>query len=956
MKHSAVSGGVMQSALWHALRLTLVGAVLSTSSIHLSHAQTASASIRGTVRSGEAASPAARIEVTNSDTGFKYNATTDDAGNFSVGGLPPGNYQIDVSGAGGESATRKLALLVGQSIVSDFTLAANQVTLESVTVYGDRVVDLKTSEVGTNVTPEQLNLLPQNSRNFLNFAALAPGVRVTDDENGPKDFKSGAQSSTQTNVFIDGISYKNDILQGGVVGQDQSRGNPFPQNAVQEFRVLTQNFKAEYERASSAIITAVTKSGGNEWSGDAFAFSQIKSLVSQDAVARQRGDAKPEYERLQGGFSVGGPLIEDKLHIFTSFELNKQDREATVIQGGTPVPPQVQALLDGRTGNFPQPFEQRLYFGKLTYQPAIGHQLETTVYVRDEEETKDFGGLTAFENAIDFKVDVQNLLLRYVLNGNRWTNEASIDYQNFEWQPRALNPDVPTQDFSGVLQIGGKDTTQAFQQQRVGIRDDFTFDIDALGQHTFKTGAYYSYLNYDIKKFQNANPLFRFRQADNFEFPFEAFYGTGNPDLSAINRQLGLYFQDDWQIVPRVQLNLGVRWDYETDQLNNHYRTPDRVIDALRTAGLDSLIGRFTTDGSQRDEFTGAIQPRLGASWDIRGDGRTIVHAGWGRYFDRTLFNDILDERFRLQYDVRQFRFSADGAEPGTIAWQDSLLSKAALDALIASGQAPDPELFLIDNDTKPPRTDQLSIGVRQAWAGMVFGATYSRIRGKNLFTYLRGNLNPDGTCCIDVPGFGNVFISSDDRGTRYRAWYFTVDRPYTEASRWGFGIAYTRTRSQKNGGDLFSAFDYATANDFFYFPANDDERHRVVINGIVGLPWGFQLSTLITLGSGLPFTITDDSVAPVNIRRNEGRPPRGNFIFQDAFAYRSVDLRLTKSFQMFDGNLSVALEGFNIFNYDNFVEFDTFIPRLPEVNANFGQPRRAINPRRLQFGVTYAF
>jgi hypothetical protein len=946
----------MQSKTWPTRRLALLSAITFALGITTSFAQSSSASIRGTVRNGETTVPDARIEIINSGTGFKYNAKSDAAGNFSVGGLAPGSYQIEVIASDGASVTRNLSLLVGQAIVSDFSLGASDVTLESVTVFGNRVIDLKTSEVGTNVTPEQVAMLPQNSRNFLNFAALAPGVRVTDDENGPKDFKSGAQSSNQTNVFIDGVSYKNDILQGGVVGQDSSRGNPFPQSAVQEFRVLTQNFKAEYERASSAIITAVTKSGGNEWSGDAFAFSQLKSLVSQDAIAKQRGDEKPEYERLQGGFSFGGPLIEDKLNIFTSFELNKQDREATVIQGGTPVPARIQERLDGRTGNFAQPFEQKLYFAKLSYQPAIGHQLETTLFVRDEEETKDFGGMTSAENAINFKIDVQNLLLRYVLNGDGWTNESNIDYQNFEWQPRSLNPTLVGQDFSGVLQIGGKDTTQQFRQERIGVRDDFTFDVNALGQHTFKTGAYFSYLNYDIKKFQAANPLFRFGSGDNFEFPFEAIYGTGNPDLSAINRQLGLYFQDDWQITQRVQLNLGVRWDYETDQLNNDYRTPDRVIDALQTAGLDSLIGRFTTDGSQRDEFTDAIQPRFGASWDVLGDGRTVVHAGWGRYYDRTLFNDILDERFRLQYDVRQFRFSADGSVPGTLAFQESFLSKEALDALIASGVAPNPELFLIENDTQPPRTDQLSLGVRQAWAGMVFGATYSRIRGENLFTYLRGNLNADGTCCTPVPGFGNVFISNDDRETRYRAWYFTVDRPYTEKSRWGFGIAYTRAHSQKNGGDLFSAFDFATANDFFFFPGNDDERHRVVINGIFGLPWGFQLSTLITLGSGLPFTITDDSTAPVNIRRNEGRPPRDSFIFQDAFAYRSVDVRLMKNFEMFDGRLTLALEAFNLFNYDNFVDFDSFIPRLPEVNPTFGEPRRAINPRRLQFGVTYGF
>ena len=127
---------------------------------------------------------------------------------------------------------------------------------------GDRLVEVKTAEVATNVTQEQIQYLPQSTRNFLNFAALAPGVRINDDE-FRKELRAGALSSSATNVFIDGVSYKNDVIQGGVVGQDASRGNPFPQNAVQEFQVLTQNYKAEYEKASSAVITAVTKSGGN---------------------------------------------------------------------------------------------------------------------------------------------------------------------------------------------------------------------------------------------------------------------------------------------------------------------------------------------------------------------------------------------------------------------------------------------------------------------------------------------------------------------------------------------------------------------------------------------------------------------------------------------------------------------------------------------------------------------
>ena len=192
------------------------------------------------------------------------------------------------------------------------------------TVVGDtRLVDTRTSEVTTNVTQEQLRYLPQNSRNFLNFAALAPGVRVSDNE-FRKEFSAGALPSQNVNVFIDGVSFKNDVIDGGVVGQDSSRGNPFPQNAVQEFQVLTQNFKAEYEKAASAIITAVTKSGGNRFTGELFSYYQDKALVENEAIVRDASNLfvkgkttpKPAYERWQWGLALGGPIVRDRMQFF----------------------------------------------------------------------------------------------------------------------------------------------------------------------------------------------------------------------------------------------------------------------------------------------------------------------------------------------------------------------------------------------------------------------------------------------------------------------------------------------------------------------------------------------------------------------------------------------------------------------------------------------------------------
>src|SRR5205085_12699608 len=185
---------------------------------------------------------------------------------------------------------------------------------ESITDSGDSAVDLRTPEASTNVTPRQIENLPQDDRNFLNFATLAPGIRLSTDPQR-KTISSDAQPAEQTNVFIDGVSFKNDVLQGGLVGQDSSRGNPFPQNAVQEFRVITQNYSAQYDHASSAIITAVTKSGGNQFNGQAFGYWQPKGWVTAQKVGFQYSTltTNPSYRRIQPGINFGGPIIKDHL-------------------------------------------------------------------------------------------------------------------------------------------------------------------------------------------------------------------------------------------------------------------------------------------------------------------------------------------------------------------------------------------------------------------------------------------------------------------------------------------------------------------------------------------------------------------------------------------------------------------------------------------------------------------
>jgi hypothetical protein len=199
-------------------------------------AQTTTGTLRGVVKDETGGLlPGVSIEATNDDSGIRLGATTSTDGFYNLS-LPPGAYTVSATLPSFTADTRKTRVLVGQTLGIDFVLKLAARATEAVTVSGEApAIESETNEIATNVTEQQIKYLPQGDRNFLNFAALAPGIRISDDQLNKQVNAAGAEGFN-TNVFIDGTSYKNDILEGGVAGQNSSRGNPFPQNAVQEFR------------------------------------------------------------------------------------------------------------------------------------------------------------------------------------------------------------------------------------------------------------------------------------------------------------------------------------------------------------------------------------------------------------------------------------------------------------------------------------------------------------------------------------------------------------------------------------------------------------------------------------------------------------------------------------------------------------------------------------------------
>jgi hypothetical protein len=226
------------------------------------------------------------------------------------------------------------------SVTQDFSLGL-QAVQESVTVMGEApTIDTTKSEVAGVVTQQQIQTLPVNSRQFLNLALLMPGT----SQDAARSFYNNVTIGAGTSF------YSNGFLVDGVNNTWAEEGEPrqnFPQGAVQEFKVNTSGFPAEFGLATGGLVQVVTKSGSNRWSGEGFEYFRDKSLNALNKFEEQRhdqfGDPKPGFRRNQYGASLGGPIIQNRTHFFVSVEHTKTDQYFTVSTGK----PQFYSALEG---------------------------------------------------------------------------------------------------------------------------------------------------------------------------------------------------------------------------------------------------------------------------------------------------------------------------------------------------------------------------------------------------------------------------------------------------------------------------------------------------------------------------------------------------------------------------------------------------------------------------------
>ncbi len=976
------SSNFRRHALASAVVLALAGAA---------QAQLSTATIKGQVTSGTAAVQSGTVvTAVNQANGNTYRTTTLAGGSYVLTGLAPGSYEIRVAGPGGTVKTEVVTVSVGATAAVDLALAgAAAAGGQTVVIVGNaQRLDVRSSEVGTSVSRRLIETLPQNTRNFLSTADLAPGVAFVADAGGNTKVQAGAQNLDHVNVFIDGVGQKNNILRGGLSGQDSTRGNPFPQSAIAEYRVLTQNYKAELEQVSSVAITAITRSGSNELHGEAYVDRTGTNWREKSVFEKEReaqGVPLPASSKKEFGFSLGGPIVRDQVHFFFAYDGKQIDDSRQFVPRDVNRLPASQGIVPGiiaAQGSQVDSFTEHLLFGKVDAQFGDDQRISLSLRLRREDDRlPEDRVLSLPDNVKNRSNDETRFDIKHEWTLGPWLSEARVGYEDYTWNPHsdATSPFFKYKVGFGTPQElknsgdvafgGGSPDAQNRAQKGMYLSEDLTYT--GLRGHVMKGGVKFKAMEYDLSGTSRSVDVVETLINTSTGLPYFAnglCTGTNivnaglnsdqckidralaGADTSYKNKQLGLYFQDDWALSRQLELNMGLRWDVEDNMLNNDYVTPADRVAALRALDVprygttppagqtyaQSLakggitIDDYISTGSSRKTYKGAIAPRLGASYDLFADRASVVFGGWGRSYSRTIANHALDER-------------QNNARPGG-------------------------EIWLIRNEFKMPYADQFSLGLRQALGNWNAEVTLSRVNAKNQFIWFGGNRDPNGGYGTQSPidplwggpnGYGNLVLGDFVGETRTNALLMQLSKPYTRTSGWSANVAYTysdakTTHKEWNNDNIDWTYGRPGVRGF-----NNSilvAEHRLVAAATTDtlLPWGITLAGKLTWDSGLPRRITSCAAGWDKCIYVEG----------DAPSYKQVDVSLSKAFDVFGHSISLRADVLNLFDSTNYGGFDDWGggPGNPQNavggdNANLGKPnsiRGDTRTFRLALGVKF--
>jgi outer membrane receptor protein involved in Fe transport len=896
--------------------------------------------------------PGVTVTGRNTQTGFVRTDVSDGEGIYRLTALPVGPYDVSAELQGfAKFESKGLVLNVGQNMTVDISLTVASLS-ETVTVTGETpMIETTASSVGGVVDVARIENLPLNGRQFANAAITIPGVGL--------GFHSDPTKSTQFSPQINGGNGRNMNYQidGGDNNDDTVGGllQLFPLEAIQEFNVQTARFKAEYGRSNGGVMNIVTKSGTNDMRGSWFTLFRDKAMNAQTFSEKLSGVEKQDYRRWQYGGSFGGPIVQDRAHFFFAAERTQQDTFQAVDTLG---------LFPSEDGVFSTPYTENLLTGKVTTNITASQYLSVRYGRNSNEQPYGADGRTPpsgwGESTNEF--NSINANHNWVLGGA--LNEFIFQYADFA-NAITANSNDPAQLFPNGVFIGqNTNTPQQTQQKKWQFRDDFTWHVTGGGGlgHDLKAGVNFINEPRLFITFNTGTGGYFYQHIDNdVNGPIQTVSLNGGAAEANIPlKQYAYYIQDDWKLTDRLTLNLGYRYDLITGYAIDQSRNPNYVIiqNAARAGVFDVPGGEaFEGYGAEPEEDKNNHQPRVGLVYDLKGDGRDVIRAGYGIYYDVSYTNaSILFAAIDATGLGSGTVFSVTNS--GGIRNPDGTFFRVGQPiSNIESQNEAGGALPLIGHIASPtikqPYSHQMSLG----WSHQVGDATavdvdFIRTNGRDLGWRPRPNQRVPGAGATAPRRFASLGINPANFRTNvstgrseYTGVNFGLRRRHQNG--WSYNAWYSLSSAKSTTGNASDELDSNNIvditdpfGDVQYGPsARTDARHRLNITGVFEVPGGFQISPIFRFRSALPVWIIEN-IDLNNDGQNNDLPARAYRLVSvndDGTAeveetgdcetincgrgssFSQLNLRVSKSFPL-GGRARIEAIGelFNVFNAKN--------------------------------------
>jgi len=624
----------------------------------------ATGSIQGTVTDPSGAVVGgAKVTITDTATNQAITSRTNSAGQYASGALVPGSYVVRVEAPGFKGTRLTLVVLVNNTANGNVKLEVGQAT-ETVEVSEGAVqVNTEQAEVQGVLNSDQIANLPVNGRNFLDLAQLEPGVQIQDGANfdptkvGYSSISFGGRFGRTARIDVDGLDVSDETV--GTTTED------IPASGIQEFSLAQSSLDLSNDLTSSGAVNVTTKSGTNSFHGDAYGTfrdsSEGATLPSPANPASPsynpatgEGPAIPSpYQRNQEGASFGGPIIKDKLFFFGTGERTLQHLGAPVAE---------VAPFTSYSGTFQAPFKEKELMGRLDYELTKTARLFARYNYFDNSVYATFfpSSFQVYHN----KDYTRNEVVGLDFNTGSFTHSIRFSYLKFQneivdatrgdCEPSCLLSNYPVS-----INIGSFTTGPNLLAPQSTPQSDHQVKYDGskiLGKHVIRYGFGFNHIH--------GGGFASFFKIDPQVYAVPGTLPSGDPDPNPLNgplveaivgngqgfsttqrafgfpagglgpdNRVALYIGDTWKILPNLTISPGLRWGRDTGRTDSDL------------GAIAPLNAAFPGWGNPVPNPNKNFAPQLGIAWDPEGNGKTVIRAGAGLYYENVIFNNVLFDR-----------------------------------------------------------------------------------------------------------------------------------------------------------------------------------------------------------------------------------------------------------------------------------------------------------------------